>query len=95
MQLANLIVPVTVLSSPTQVKIVGLCIDETISFRQFDWITGVNVLIHRSRFREEFLSSVDALYGNSNTKQMAQNARAFENARCTKTPKAAGHESST
>jgi hypothetical protein len=77
------------------VKIVGLCIDETISFRQFDCITGVNVLIHRSCFRQEFLSAVDALYGNSNTKQMAQNARAFENARCTKTPEAAGHESST
>jgi len=86
MRLANLIVPATVLSSRTQVKIVGLCIDETISFRHLDCITGVNVLIHRSRFRQEFLSAVDALYGNSNVRQRAQNARGFENGQCTKSP---------
>jgi hypothetical protein len=86
MHLANLIAPAAVLSSRTQLKIVGLCIDETISFRQLDCITGVNVLIHRSRFRQEFLSVVNALYGNSNTKQSAQRARVLET-QCTKTPK--------
>jgi len=87
MRLAKLIVPAAVLSSRTQVKIIGLCIDETISFRQLDCITGVNVLVHRSRFRQEFLSVVDSLYGNSNTRQSTQNARLLENARCRRTPK--------
>ena len=86
MRLANLIVPATVLSSRTQVKIVGLCIDETISFRHLDCITGVNVLIHRSRFRQEFLSAVDALYGNSNLRQRAQSSKGFANGQCTKSP---------
>jgi DNA-binding NarL/FixJ family response regulator len=62
MHLANLIVPTVVLSSRTQVKVVGLCIDETISFRQLDCITGVNVLVHRSRFQQEFLSVLNMLY---------------------------------
>jgi DNA-binding NarL/FixJ family response regulator len=62
MRLASLVVPAVVLSSRTQLKIVGLCIDETISFRQLDCITGVNVLVHRSRFQQEFLSVVNMLY---------------------------------
>jgi DNA-binding NarL/FixJ family response regulator len=79
MHLANLIAPAAVLFSRTQVKIVGLCIDSTISFRLLDCITGVNVLVHRSRFRQEFLSLIDVLYGNSNTNPMAQTARVFGN----------------
>jgi AmiR/NasT family two-component response regulator len=79
MHLANLIVPAVVLSSRTPVKIVGLCIDETISFCLLDCITGVNVLVHRSRFRQEFLSVIDVLYGKCNTNQKAQNARVFRN----------------
>jgi DNA-binding NarL/FixJ family response regulator len=61
MHLANLVVPAVVLCSRTQVKIIGLCIDETISFRHLNCITGVNVLIHRSRFQQEFLSVIEAM----------------------------------
>jgi DNA-binding NarL/FixJ family response regulator len=75
MHLANLIVPAVVLSSRIQVKIIGLCIDETISFRHLNCITGVNVLTHRSRFQQEFLSVIDKLYRNGNTKPDTQNVK--------------------
>jgi DNA-binding NarL/FixJ family response regulator len=84
MHLANLVVPAVVLSSRTPVKIVGLCIDETISFRLLDCITGVNVLVHRSRFRQEFLCVIDALYGSGNTNPISQNAKSVP--QCTKRP---------
>jgi len=72
MHLANLIVNAVVLSSRTQVKIIGLCIDETISSRHRSCITGVNVLIHRSRFQQEFVSVIDELYRKGNTKPDTQ-----------------------
>jgi CheY-like chemotaxis protein len=50
MHLANLVVPAVLLSSRNSVNIIGLCIDETISFRHMDCITGVNVLVHRKQF---------------------------------------------
>jgi len=85
MHLANLIVPTVVLSSRIQVKIIGLCIDETISFRNLNCITGVNVLVHRSRFQQEFLSVIDKLYKNGNTKPDTQPGKAIGSAR-TKSP---------
>jgi hypothetical protein len=76
MRLANLVVPAVVLSSRNPVKIVGLCIDRTISFRQLDCITGVNVLVHRARFQEEFLSVIGTLYGTGNRNLQSQPAAA-------------------
>ena len=66
MNLANMVVPAVLLSSRQVVKIVGLCIDETISFRHMDCITGVNVLVHRKRLRQELLSLIDVLNRSPN-----------------------------
>ena len=65
MRLANLTVPAVLLCSRNIVKIVGLCVDETVSFRHMDCITGVNVLVHRKRLRQELLSVIGALYQKS------------------------------
>lgn len=63
MHLANLVVPSVHLSSRSIVRIVGLFIDETISLRHMHCLTGISQLVHRKRFRQEFLSAIDALYG--------------------------------
>lgn len=65
MRLANLVVPAVLLSSRNMMKIVGLCVDELVSFSHLDCITGVNVLVHRKRLRQELLSVIGALYRNS------------------------------
>ena len=89
MHLANLIVPAAVLSSPTQVRIVGVCIDETISFRQLGSMSGVNLLVHRSRFQQEFLSMINMLYGNNDLNAQSQYVPELDSAR-TKYPKRPG-----
>jgi two-component system response regulator DesR len=60
MDMANLLIPAVVISARNAVKVVGMCMDETISLRQLELLTGINALVHRTRLQEELLFFVDA-----------------------------------
>ena len=74
MDLASLLIPAVVLSARSAVKIVGMCVDETISLRQFDLLTGINALVHRSRLQAELLFFVDAFSGSEGGNTMAEDS---------------------
>jgi chemotaxis response regulator CheB len=62
MSLANVAIPVIILSSCSSVKIVGVCAGETFLLRHLDMIAMVNALVHKERLREEFATVMEALY---------------------------------
>ncbi len=66
MDLANLLIPAVVISARNAVQIVGMCVDETISLRRLDLLTGINALVHRSRLQEELLFFLDAFAESGN-----------------------------